>query len=119
MDNNDQIIKIVDEISSGTNKITNELAIILAAGHGKRLKSEKSKMLHAILGVPTVERVYNACKKGVEEINSVIVIGIKADDVMKYLGKRERTTYAYQLLFVAYAPPLSGAGGAGLALQGP
>ncbi|RKY92257.1 MAG: multidrug transporter, partial [Ignavibacteriae bacterium] len=96
MDNNDQIIKIVNEFSSNPDNITNELAIILAAGHGKRLKSEKSKMLHTILGVPTVERVYNACKKGVDGINTVIVVGIKAADVMEHLGKREKTAYAYQ-----------------------
>jgi len=96
MDNNDKIIKIVSELSSGTDNITNELAIILAAGHGKRLKSEKSKMLHSILGVPTVERVYNACKKGIEDIYTIIVVGIKADDVMEHLGKRENTSFAYQ-----------------------
>ena len=96
MDNNDKIIKIVSELSSGTDNITNELAIILAAGHGKRLKSEKSKMLHSILGVPTVERVYNACKEGIEDIYTIIVVGIKADDVMEYLGKREKTSFAYQ-----------------------
>jgi len=96
MDNNDQIIKITKELSSGTDKITNELAIILAAGHGKRLKSEKSKMLHSILGVPTVERVYNACKEGIEDIYTIIVVGIKAGDVMEHLGKREKTSYAYQ-----------------------
>ncbi len=96
MDNNDQIIKIVNELSAGTDKITNELAIILAAGHGKRLKSEKSKMLHTILGVPTVERVYNACKEGIEDIYTIIVVGIKAVDIMEHLGKREKTMYAYQ-----------------------
>jgi len=82
--------------SSELDENVKELAIILAAGHGKRLKSDKSKMLHTILGVPTVERVYNACKKGVDGINTVIVVGIKAVDVMEYLGKRERTFYAYQ-----------------------
>ncbi len=96
MNNTDQIIKMVGELSSGLDKNIKEYAIILAAGHGKRLNSEKSKMLHTILGVPTVERVYTACKKCVEEINSIIVVGIKADDVMKYFGKREKTTYAYQ-----------------------
>ena len=96
MDNNDQIIQIVEELSSGTDNISNELAIILAAGHGKRLKSEKSKMLHSILGVPTVERVYNACKEGIEDIYTIIVVGIKAGDVMKHLGKREKTSFAYQ-----------------------
>ncbi len=73
-----------------------ELAIILAAGHGKRLKSEKSKMLHEILGVPTVERVYNACKKGIEGVNTIIVVGIKALDVVGYLGKKEKNIYANQ-----------------------
>ena len=86
----------VKKYSSELDGNVKELAIILAAGHGKRLKSEKSKMLHTILGVPTVERVCNACKKGVDGINTVIVVGIKAVDVMEYLGKRERTVYAYQ-----------------------
>ncbi|MBT8387060.1 MAG: NTP transferase domain-containing protein [Ignavibacteria bacterium] len=86
----------VHTLSSEFDKNCTELAVILAAGHGKRLKSEKSKMLHTILGVPTVERVYNACIKGVDGINTVIVVGIKALDVMEYLGKRERTVYTYQ-----------------------
>ena len=96
MENHEQVIKTVKELSADTNKITNELAIILAAGHGKRLKSEKSKMLHTILGVPTVERVYDACKEGIEDIFTIIVVGIKADNVMEHLGKREKTSYAYQ-----------------------
>lgn len=96
MGNYDQIIKIVKELSSSTDKISKELAIILAAGHGKRLKSEISKMLHTILGVPTVERVYSACKEGIKDIYTIIVVGIKAEDVMKHLGKREKTSYAYQ-----------------------
>jgi len=96
MDNNDQIIKIAKELSSDTGKINYELAIILAAGHGKRLKSEKSKMLHSILEVPTVERVYNACKEGIKDIYTIIVVGIKAYDVMEHLGKREKTSFAYQ-----------------------
>ena len=96
MDNNAELIKLIKKLSSGNDKITNELAIILAAGHGKRLKSEKSKMLHSILGVPTVERVYNACREGIKDIYTIIVVGIKAEDVMEHLGKREKTSYAYQ-----------------------
>ncbi len=92
----DLILQTIDDLSSEINKDVKEIAIILAAGHGKRLKSEKSKMLHTILGVPTVERVYNACKNAIDGINTVIVVGIKAEDVMEYLGKRERTVYAYQ-----------------------
>ncbi len=90
---------IAEKIKSFSTKLevpVKELAIILAAGHGKRLKSEKSKMLHEILGVPTVERVYNACKKGIEGVNTIIVVGIKALDVVGYLGKKENNIYAYQ-----------------------
>ena len=36
---------------------TNEVAVILAAGHGKRIKSQTSKMLHKIWEITTVERV--------------------------------------------------------------
>jgi bifunctional UDP-N-acetylglucosamine pyrophosphorylase / glucosamine-1-phosphate N-acetyltransferase len=82
--------------SSPLNYRKNEIAIILAAGHGKRIKSRLSKMLHTIWGVPTVERVFNACRDGINDINVVVVVGIKAMDVMKALGKRRNVAYAYQ-----------------------
>ncbi|MFZ2323551.1 MAG: NTP transferase domain-containing protein [Ignavibacteriaceae bacterium] len=85
----------IKELSTGFNN-SNEVAIILAAGHGKRIKSQKSKMLHKIWQIPTVERVYNACRHGVESINTVIVVGIKAIDVMDVIGKREANKFAYQ-----------------------
>src|SRR3970040_2410574 len=90
--------KILDTVTKYSSELkdVNELAIILAAGHGKRLKSEKSKMLHTILGVPTVERVYNACIKAIKEINVIIVAGIKAVDVMHDLGKKRKMIYVYQ-----------------------
>jgi len=91
-----KIIKQIKKTSSSFNQKSKELAIILAAGHGKRIKSQRSKMLHNIWGVPTVERVNNACASAVKGINSIIVVGIKATDVLNVLGKREYTTYAYQ-----------------------
>ena len=92
---NNEIINKVSEFSSGFNS-SDEVAIILAAGHGKRIKSQKSKMLHKIWGIPTVERVYNACKMGIEGVNTVIVVGIKAKDVMEVIGKKEQNIFAYQ-----------------------
>ncbi len=85
---NSEIYSKVKELSTEFNNF-NEAAIILAAGHGKRIKSQKSKMLHKIWEIPTVERVYNACKIGIENINTVIVVGIKASDVMDVIGKRD------------------------------
>ncbi|MDP2364020.1 MAG: NTP transferase domain-containing protein [Ignavibacteria bacterium] len=75
---------------------SNEVAIILAAGHGKRIKSQTSKMLHKIWEIPTVERVYNACRLGIQNINTVIVVGIKALDIIEVIGKRESNKFAFQ-----------------------
>jgi len=96
MGNSKNINQIVEELSSEFNKESNEFAIILAAGHGKRIKSHRSKMLHQIWGIPTVERVYNACKNGIAGVNSIVVVGIKAIDVMNVFGKKERTKFVYQ-----------------------
>lgn len=96
MDNNNKIKETIKKLSSTQPYNNSELAIILAAGHGKRLKSAKSKMLHTILGVPTFERVYNACKEGIKDLYTIIVVGIKAEDVMNHLGKRENMSYVYQ-----------------------
>src|SRR4030066_603713 len=98
MQNNDkkEIVKSIKQLSSGFNPKCKELAIILAAGHGKRIKSQRSKMLHTIWGVPTVERVHNTCTSAVKGINSVVVVGIKALDCLNVLDKRTNTAYAYQ-----------------------
>lgn len=86
----------VEEFSSPLDYSKNEVAVILAAGHGKRIKSQRSKMLHTIWGIPTVERVYNACNNEFSSMNTVIVVGIKALDVMDVFGKRDNVAFAYQ-----------------------
>lgn len=91
-----EIKRMQKDLSSELDYKINEVAIILAAGHGKRIKSQKSKMLHSIWEIPTVERVFNACNRSVENINSVIVVGIKAADVMSVIGKRQNTAFAFQ-----------------------
>ena len=91
-----EIAGMVDKFSSEFNTKINEAAIILAAGHGKRIKSQTSKMLHKIWEIPTVERVYNACRNGITDINMIVVVGIKAKDVINVIGKREATRFAYQ-----------------------
>lgn len=93
---NISIHKLIEDYSSKFDAAKKNTVIILAAGHGKRIKSRTSKMLHKIWEVPTVERVYNACLGGLMEVNSVIVVGIKAEDVLKTIGKRSSTIFAYQ-----------------------
>ena len=87
---------MVENLSSELNYESKEVVIILAAGHGKRIKSQKSKMLHKIWGIPTVERVYNSCRNGINNVNTIVVVGIKAKDVIKVIGKRPNTLFAYQ-----------------------
>ncbi len=96
MNRNEEILSLQQELSADFDSNKKYTAVIMAAGHGKRIKSHTSKMLHKIWEVPTVERVYNACKAGLEESNSILVVGIKASNVMKVFGKRENTLFAYQ-----------------------
>ncbi len=91
-----EIHELAKELSSPMDHEVHEVGIILAAGHGKRIKSQRSKMLHKIWGIPTVERVYNACRTGISNINLIVVVGIKAEDVIKVVGKRQSTIFAYQ-----------------------
>ena len=76
LNNDEDVLKKAISLSSEINKNVNEIAIILAAGHGKRIKSQRSKMLHKIWEVPTVERVYNACHNAIKGINIIRIIGI-------------------------------------------
>ena len=72
------------------------VGIVLAAGHGKRIRSDTSKMLHEIWGRPTVTRVADAVAEGLESPNQVLVVGIKADEVAASVGARPGRRFAYQ-----------------------
>ncbi len=72
------------------------ITIVLAAGHGKRIKSETSKMLHEIWGEPTSVRVIQAAAKGLDSTNTISVVGIKAEEVAEAIGESENGMFAYQ-----------------------
>jgi bifunctional UDP-N-acetylglucosamine pyrophosphorylase/glucosamine-1-phosphate N-acetyltransferase len=95
-ESNVEIQQIIDQYGDKLNSNIQEAAIILAAGHGKRIKSNISKMLHKIWGEPTAVRVHKAAVEGLENPNIVMVVGIKAEDVIKTIGKKSQTTFAYQ-----------------------
>ncbi|RCX18422.1 UDP-N-acetylglucosamine pyrophosphorylase /glucosamine-1-phosphate N-acetyltransferase [Anaerobacterium chartisolvens] len=73
------------------------IAVILAAGEGKRMKSKNSKVSHRILNKPIIEWVSQAAAKaGVDK--QVVVVGHRADQVMECLGDRvEYVTQAERL----------------------
>jgi bifunctional UDP-N-acetylglucosamine pyrophosphorylase/glucosamine-1-phosphate N-acetyltransferase len=56
------------------------VAIILAAGQGKRMKSEKAKVLHEVCGRPMIQYVVNAAQ-GAGAKSIIIVVGYAADQV--------------------------------------
>ena len=75
---------------------THRVGIVLAAGHGKRIRSETSKMLHEIWGQPTAVRVARAVQEGLDSPNQVIVVGIKGAEVARAAGPQPGRLFAYQ-----------------------
>jgi bifunctional UDP-N-acetylglucosamine pyrophosphorylase/glucosamine-1-phosphate N-acetyltransferase len=94
--NNNSLIQKLNMLNDDLDDDKKPVAIILAAGHGKRIKSERSKMLHEIWGVPTVVRVAEAARKGLNSDNQVIVVGIKALQVAETVGQYPNRIFVLQ-----------------------
>ncbi|MFP4660627.1 MAG: bifunctional UDP-N-acetylglucosamine diphosphorylase/glucosamine-1-phosphate N-acetyltransferase GlmU [Halanaerobiales bacterium] len=64
--------------------MSNVLSIILAAGQGTRMKSDKIKVLHHVAGKPMIKHVVD----GITDFSSkiVVVIGHQGDEVNECLG---------------------------------
>jgi len=71
------------------------VAIILAAGQGKRMKSAKAKVLHEVCGQPMIRYVVNAAR-GAGAKTIVIVVGYGADQVRSYLRNEPDILFASQ-----------------------
>ncbi|MEW4372776.1 bifunctional UDP-N-acetylglucosamine diphosphorylase/glucosamine-1-phosphate N-acetyltransferase GlmU [Paenibacillus kandeliae] len=69
------------------------LAVVLAAGKGKRMKSKLYKVLHPVCGKPMVGHVVDTVKQ-INCERSVVIVGHGAETVKAYLG--ERAEYALQ-----------------------
>ncbi|MFC4777182.1 bifunctional UDP-N-acetylglucosamine diphosphorylase/glucosamine-1-phosphate N-acetyltransferase GlmU [Paenibacillus sp. GCM10023252] len=61
------------------------LAIVLAAGQGKRMKSKLYKVLHPVCGKPMVGHVTDIVKEAACE-RTVVIVGHGAEAVQAYLG---------------------------------
>lgn len=91
-----RVVSLLENLSSEIDFTEDSLAVILAAGHGKRIKSKTSKMLHEIWGKPTAERVAIATRQGLRCLNQVIVVGIKAQEVAESIHKSDHRLFVYQ-----------------------
>ena len=87
---------LLAEINSPILDDIHRIGIVLAAGHGMRIRSETSKMLHEIWGQPTAVRVARAVQEGLDSPNQVIVVGIKGVDVARAAGPQPGRLFAYQ-----------------------
>jgi bifunctional UDP-N-acetylglucosamine pyrophosphorylase/glucosamine-1-phosphate N-acetyltransferase len=71
------------------------VAIILAAGYGKRMKSEKAKVLHEVCGRSMIRYVVDAARgAGVRTI--IVVVGYGADQVRQCLRDEPDISFATQ-----------------------
>ena len=84
------------KISSPLDLSSSRIAIVLAAGHGKRLRSNIPKMLFEIWGVPTIIRVIEAVEKGLDTLNQIIVVGQKWKKIVDRIGTRKHRVFAFQ-----------------------
>ena len=73
----------------------NVAVVILAAGQGTRMKSNKAKVLHEIAGRPMILYVVEAARK-IAGDNVIVVIGHQAQKVRDVISESARVHFAYQ-----------------------
>ena len=61
------------------------MAIVMAAGHGKRMKSNRPKVLHTVCGKPMIDRVVAAAQDATGN-KPVVVVGVGREAIMEHLG---------------------------------
>ncbi|MBP2002701.1 bifunctional UDP-N-acetylglucosamine pyrophosphorylase/glucosamine-1-phosphate N-acetyltransferase [Paenibacillus shirakamiensis] len=78
------------------------LAVVLAAGQGKRMKSKLYKVLHPVCGKPMVGHVLDTVKT-VNCERSIVVVGHGAEAVQSYLGTSAEYVLQEQQLGTGHA----------------
>ncbi|MFI2858954.1 bifunctional UDP-N-acetylglucosamine diphosphorylase/glucosamine-1-phosphate N-acetyltransferase GlmU [Paenibacillus sp. JSM ZJ436] len=78
------------------------LAVVLAAGQGKRMKSKLYKVLHPVCGKPMVGHVLQTVEQ-VKSERTVVVVGHGAEAVRSYLGDAAEYVLQEQQLGTGHA----------------
>jgi UDP-N-acetylglucosamine diphosphorylase/glucosamine-1-phosphate N-acetyltransferase len=69
--------------------------IVLAAGLGKRMKSDKAKVLHEVLGKPMIHYVLDTATRFADG-NIYVIVGYQSDIVRSSIEKKYDVCYVYQ-----------------------
>lgn len=69
--------------------------IILAAGMGKRMKSDKAKVLHEIAGRPMIDYIVGVAAE-IAGPNVIVVVGHQAEQVREVVGRSHQVRFAFQ-----------------------
>lgn len=75
--------------------MTGPVAILLAAGHGKRMRSSKAKVVHEVCGRPMISYVVEAAR-GAGAKTIVVVVGAGAEHVRAALAGEPDVVFATQ-----------------------
>lgn len=75
-------------ITMELNKNNKIYAIILAAGKGKRMQSDKLKVMHDLGGKPLIDYVVTSVEKSIVNNKPVVVVNNNDSSVQDYLGDR-------------------------------
>jgi bifunctional UDP-N-acetylglucosamine pyrophosphorylase/glucosamine-1-phosphate N-acetyltransferase len=89
-------------MKKGRNGIMPLAAVILAAGKGTRMKSDLSKVLHDVCGIPMISHVMDAARKAGCE-NMIVVVGFGGDQVAEAIEDRGEIVYQREQLGTAHA----------------
>lgn len=77
-------------------------AVLLAAGYGKRMKSDLPKVLHPLAGIPMIEHCLRAVNALADE-PPVVVVGHGADQVRQAVGEQASFVLQQEQLGTAHA----------------
>jgi bifunctional UDP-N-acetylglucosamine pyrophosphorylase/glucosamine-1-phosphate N-acetyltransferase len=80
----------------------NRMAIVLAAGQGKRMKSKLYKVLHPVGGKPMVGHVVDTLHH-IQVSRTLVVVGFGAEAVQNYLGDKVEYVLQEQQLGTGHA----------------
>ena len=75
--------------------IQSPVAIILAAGQGKRMKSDRAKVLHEVCGLPMIHYVVEAAR-GAGAGTIIVVVGVGAEQVQEALADEPDVLFVTQ-----------------------